>query len=150
MMFRVGRALAAGVAALLLLCSTAQAQVPDPYARELARQLAHAETTIDQQGFSRVAGPFAGGVPPRLNRRYPITLRAGQEYRIVGVCDSNCRDLDLRVYDGNDDMLVEDASNDDTPVVTIRPSQTGPHTIEVVMYRCSASPCYFAFNVYAR
>ncbi len=148
--FRVGHALAAGAALLLSLTSPAAAQVPDPYARELAHQLAEAETAPGHSGYMRVAGPFASALPARMNHRIQVTLRAGQEYRVVGVCDARCGAIDLRVLDPDDQVLAENALNGRTAVTSVRPSYTGPHTIEVVMLRCAGSPCYFAFNVYAR
>lgn len=141
---------AVAAAMLLLLGAPAAAQVPDPYARELASQLAQAETILSDNGFSRAAGPFAGGLGQRLNRRFQVTMRAGQDYRVLGVCDSRCRDLDLRLYDMNGALVSQDVLTDDVPVLQVRPRTTGVHTIEVAMFHCAATPCYFAFNVYSR
>lgn len=146
----IGKALAAAAALALLLTAPASAQVPDPYARQLAQQLAQAEQLLTQEGYSRVAGPFAGGLGQRLTQRYQVTLRAGQDYRILGVCDARCSDVDLRLFDPRNVMLTEDVLADDIPILTVRPYTTGQHTIEVIMHRCTGAPCYFAFNVYAR
>jgi hypothetical protein len=140
----------AGLAALLLLASPAAAQVPDPYARELARKLSHAEVVLTENGYARAAGPFAGGLDQGRAQRRSIMLRAGQDYRIVGVCDERCRDLDMRLYDPNGQVIAQDVLADDVPVIHIRPGFTGQHTIEVAMTRCSGSPCWYAFNVYSR
>jgi hypothetical protein len=145
----IGKRIAAAFAMLAILGAPAAAQVPSPFARELARQLAQGEQVLAQHGYSRAAGPFAGGLGQRLQRRFPVTLRAGQDYRVLGVCDSRCSDLDLRLLDPNDVVLTEDAMRDDVPILQVRPRMTGVHTIEVTMYQCTASPCYFAFNVYA-
>lgn len=149
--FRVGKILAA-VAAVALFGAfpAAQAQVPDPYGRELARQLAQAEALLGQRGYHRVAGPFAGGLDTRLNRRFQLNLRAGQEYRVIGVCDSRCSDIDMRIYDSADNVVAQDLLDDDVPIMELRPRVTGLYTIEVVMWQCTARPCFFAFNVYAR
>ncbi|HVK81754.1 MAG TPA: hypothetical protein VM915_14195 [Verrucomicrobiae bacterium] len=138
------------LAALLLLASTASAQVPDPHARELAQQLAQAETILADQGYGRAAGPFAGGLNQRDSRRYNVTLRAGQVYQIVGVCDTRCRDIDLRVYDPNNAVIAQDLLDDRVPVVRVRPRATGQYAIELSMFACGAQPCWYAVNVYAR
>lgn len=150
MRFEFARRLAAAAALVLLSGAPASAQVPDPFARELARQLAQADALLGQHGYSRVAGPFAGGLQQRATRRIPLTLRAGQDYSIAGFCDTHCRDIDLRVYDENNQLLGEDALTDDVPMVNVQPKFTGSYSVEVVMYQCNASPCYYAFNVYAR
>lgn len=141
---------AAALAALALLAGPAAAQVPDPFARELAQKLARAETILADQGYARAAGPFAGGLREAEGRRFIVTLRAGQDYRIVGVCDERCRDLDLRLYDADQRMIAEDVLQDAVPVIHVRPYATGQYAIEAIMHGCSAAPCWYAFNVYSR
>jgi hypothetical protein len=136
---------------LAALAGAAMAQgVPDPWAGQLAAQLARAERAFTGQGYSRVAGPFSGSLPRGGSRRFNITLRAGGDYRVVGVCDNDCRDLDMRIFDQNANLIAENTDRDDMPIVTSQPRWTGPFAVEVTMYHCAAAPCYFAFNVYGR
>ena len=147
----VMRKLAVAVAAFALLVGAeAAAQVPSPFARELAGQLAHAEPEVRSEGFMFVAGPFAGALAQQRARQININLRAGQEYRFVGTCDSNCSDMDLRLFDPNGQQVAQDTANDTTPMLRVRAATTGPHRVEVAMYRCSATECWYAFNVYSR
>src|SRR5262245_23460074 len=107
----------AGLAALAVLSGTAAAQVPDPFARELAQRLATAETPLTENGYARAAGPFAGGLPEARARRFTVMLRAGQDYRIVGVCDRRCGDLDLRLFAPSNQLIAQDVLNDAVPVI---------------------------------
>jgi len=142
---------AVAVAALaLILGPSATAQVPDPFARALARQLASAETVLSADGYSRAAGPFAGGLGQRENRRFTLSLRAGLDYRIVGVCDRRCGALALRLFDPNDALIARDIGANSAPAMHVRPAATGPHVVEVVMPRCAAAQCWYAVNVYSR
>lgn len=136
--------------AVLALGAPASAQVPDPFARELAHHLARIDQVVAQQNYQRAAGPFSGGLPQGQRRVFSVTLRAGQDYRLVGVCAQNCGDLDLRARGPNGMLLDEDILRDDVPVLTVRPVLTGQHTIEVDMAQCGAPRCWFAFNVYSR
>ena len=140
----------AAFAALTLAATPAAAQVPDPYARELAQRLSRAETLLVENGYARAAGPFAGGVNAGQGRRFSVMLRAGQDYRIVGVCETRCRDFDMRLYDPDNRVIGQDVLEDSVPVIHIRPRTTGRHTIETAMIRCASAPCWFAFNVYSR
>jgi hypothetical protein len=145
------RTLAAAFAALALsIGAAASAQVPDPFARELAQRLTRAETAVTNDGFMLAAGPFAGALPQRMARQININLRAGQEYRFVGVCDARCTDIDLRVLDPSGQVVAEDSADDDTPIVHVRATVTGAHRVEVAMYNCAADQCWYAFNVYSR
>jgi hypothetical protein len=148
---RVWKGAKAALGALMLLgAEPAAAQVPDPWAHDLARGLADAEQMVGERHYSRVAGPFAGGLPARLTRRVQLTMRAGQQYEIIGVCDARCGDLNLRMYDANDRLITEDVLTNNVPILDVSPPLTGLYTIEVEMARCAGDPCYYAFNVYAR
>ena len=148
---RSKKALAAAAAvALLLVAAPAVAQVPQPYAGQLLALLRHADQLMNQYGYNRAAGPFSGELNARATARFPITLRAGGDYRIVGVCDTRCSDLDMRLYDQSGTLRGQDVDTDDVPVVQANPSVTGVYNVEVIMYQCRAAPCYYAFNVYTR
>ncbi|WP_395645732.1 hypothetical protein [Terricaulis sp.] len=147
----VGRKIAVAWLALLAaaLAPAATAQVPDPYARDLAQRLAHVESVMSDEDYMRAAGPFFGPLSTGGGRRFTMNLRAGQEYRIVGVCDGRCSDLDLRaVFAGQ--VVAEDLAPDVTPVLHIQPRVTGPYEVQALMVRCRGDPCWFAFNVYSR
>lgn len=140
----------AALAALAVLTGTAAAQVPAPFARELDQRLTRAETTLSERGYLRAAGPFAGGLADNRARRFTVMLRAGQDYRIVGVCERRCSNLDLRLFNANNDLVAQDVLGDAVPVIHVRPAATGNHDIEAGMAQCDEAPCWFAFNVYSR
>lgn len=146
----LAKRVAGALAALALMAGPAFAQVPDPYARELAQRLARAEAVLSENGYARAAGPFAAGLQSRQGRRAPLMLRAGQDYRIVGVCESRCGDFDLRLFDANNRLVAQDVLEDNTPVIHIVPTATGQFSIEAAMVRCNAELCWYAFNVYSR
>ena len=128
----------------------ALAQAPAPVAHQLAQRLAQGELPITDHGFMRVAGPFAGPLAVHQTARVPITLRAGQVYRIFGVCGADCAAIDLRLYDAGATMIAENAPGPGAPLIEARPQRTGQYVVEVNMRRCAQAPCFYAFNVYAR
>jgi hypothetical protein len=144
-------AAAALFAALALAAGPAAAQVPDPFARDLAQKLARVEVDLVDQGYAHVAGPFVGNMASgTLRAPRTIMLRAGQDFQIAGVCDSRCRDLDLRLRDPRGTLIAADLQGDPTPLMHVRPAFTGPHTIEIAMIDCAAERCWYAVNVYSR
>lgn len=147
----LARKLAAALAVLTLLAAgEAAAQVPSPFARELAGNLTRAEPGLRSEGFMFVAGPFAGALAQQRARQININLRAGQEYSFSGTCDSNCGDIDLRLFDPNGQLVAEDTANNTAPMLRVRATTTGPYRVEVAMYKCEAAQCWYAFNVYSR
>ena len=150
MRLRLARVCAALAALALLAAAPASAQVPGPFARDLAQQLARSDQFQIDAGFSRAAGPFAGGLAQNQVRRFPLMMRAGQPYRVVGVCDARCTDLDFRLYAPDGALITQDVRANASAAVQINPPATGNYQVEAVMAACGAAPCYFAFNVYSR
>jgi hypothetical protein len=141
---------AAALAVFTLTALPAVAQVPSPFARELAGKLARAEGRLTENGYARAAGPFPGALSSGETRRQTVMLRAGQDYRVVGVCDRNCGNFDIRVFDPNNRLIAQDVLQDNIPVVHVVPALTGQYSIEPAMARCNAEQCWYAFNVYSR
>ncbi len=138
------------LAALVLLTGgPAASQVPDFFARDLAEKLARAEVALNEEGYMRAAGPFGGGLAVRTTDRIALTLRAGQDYRIVGVCDDRCA-LGLRLLDPNEAPIARAAEDAGAIVMRVRPAFTGAHSVEVMALRCQVAACWYAINVYTR
>lgn len=141
--------IAAALAVLALgVGAAAVAQVPDPFAHELAQKLTHADFALGEQGYMRAAGPFPGGAAVRETRTIPLSLRAGQEYSIVAVCDDRCA-LDVRLTDPNGALLARGMEEAGAWTMRVRPRFTGSHTVDIEAIRC-AGRCWYAVNVYTR
>lgn len=144
----VEKAAAALIAMALVASPTASAQ---PDLRDyLTRQLDNQEPDNAERGFAHAVGPLAGTLAANHAAQLPLTLRAGQDIRIVGVCDQACADLDLRVLNPRGDIVALDTRSNDRPVVDLRAEMFGQHTIEVGMINCNAPRCRYAVNVYTR
>lgn len=81
---------------------------------------------------------------------YTVNLRSGISYAIVAVCDEDCSDLDLGLYDSRGNLVASDTDDDDLPVVQVNPRWTGKFTIRTKMAQCSSNPCYYGVGVFAR
>lgn len=116
----------------------------------IVAQLQQATGALSQQGFQMVGEPFSGGLQPSQAWDVPAQMSVGYEYQIVGVCDRDCSDLDIRLYDGTGNLIVEDTSTTSQPNVGVIPTSTGTFTVQVHMYACTVAPCYYAVALYAR
>lgn len=116
----------------------------------IVAQLQQASANLAAQGYQQVGQPFSGGLQPNEAWNIPAQMQVGYEYQIVGVCDRDCTDLDMRLYDGNGGLIVEDTTTTSQPNVGVIPVTSGAFTIQVHMYACSVAPCYYAVALYAR
>lgn len=113
-------------------------------------QLQQAQAAFSQQGFQQVGEPFSGSLAQSQTWNVPAQLFAGFDYRVIAVCDRDCADLDLVLYDPNGAVVSQDASTDSHPVVSVAPGYNGNFTVQVQMYNCSIAPCYYAVALYGR
>lgn len=116
----------------------------------LTRQLQQANGVLGQQGYQLVGQPYSSSMQQGQSQDLPTDMSVGYEYQIVGVCDADCGDLDIRVYGGDGGLIVEDTSANNQPNVGIIPHTSGTFSIQVAMYQCSVAPCFYAVQLYAR
>jgi hypothetical protein len=116
----------------------------------IVAQLQQAQGVLAQQGYQMIGQPYSGGLQPGEQWNVPAQMQVGYEYQIVGVCDRDCTDLDLRLFDGNGGLIIEDTGVSNQPIVGVIPTTSGMFTVQVHMYACTVAPCYYAVALYAR
>lgn len=56
-----------------------------------------------------------------VKKEYSINLDSGLNYRIQGVCNKDCRDLDLSICDENGNRITTYTDNDSIPILKLSP-----------------------------
>ncbi|MDX2276422.1 MAG: toll/interleukin-1 receptor domain-containing protein [Hyphomonadaceae bacterium] len=120
------------------------------YQQQVMARLAQADQILAQQGFVRTGDPVTGQLEQGQGWNWPITLNVGHEFRVVGVCDNDCVDLDLALYDGYGNEISRDPAADATPMVGVIPTTSGQFTVQAHMFQCTQSPCFYALGLYAK
>lgn len=69
-------------------------------------------------------------------------------YQAVAVCDVDCSDVDLSVFDSAGNLLERDVLTDDVPVVDFTVSAPQAIRFDVSMVECSAASCGYGFRLY--
>lgn len=142
------------LAGLVLVPGTVRAQASPRDA--VAEHLDDASAEASQKGFRSSPRVFdarevMGMLPRGGSVVLEANLRAGARYTVVAVCDAECVDLDLRAHaPGPGEVLDEDVSTDDVPVLTFTATRDGPHPVTVIMSECRAELCWFGLKVLAR
>ena len=140
----LGPAVVVGVAFMIAGCQQATGREP-----LMDALIGETTAVFAEEGFapfdSRRTGELGlGGVAGE-----EIDLQAGTTYGIVGLCDVDCSDLDLRLLDPDAASVSEDDAGDDGPVLLVTAGTSGVFTVEVSMVRCAAASCGWAVQVYA-
>ncbi|HET7234346.1 MAG TPA: PPC domain-containing protein [Longimicrobium sp.] len=117
----------------------------------VSRLLAQAGSLARQHGYTQAASrPATGALNHGLSEAVDVTLNGGREYLLVGVCDQDCGDMDLRLSTPSGAVLAQDMANDDTPVLQFTAPSTGSFRVRVMMANCTANPCYYGVALYRR
>jgi hypothetical protein len=128
---------------LFALPSIAGAQ---SHAEAVWTQLNRAYNQVNGDGFGSrnyVIGRMASGA----SDSWSFTLPGGTSYKIIGVCDNDCADLDIRVSIG-DDVVAEDILDDDVPIVNFTAKNETRYSVRVTMATCKANPCFWGIGVF--
>ena len=137
-------------AAVLAAAVATQATAQNTYQQQIIRQLTTAASAVQSQGYTADRAPVMGSLNDDAQEGVLLQLTAGMRYAILGVCDNDCSDVDLRVYDPLGNMLGEDILVDDRPVVEFVAPSSGQYRANVIMATCNTNPCYYGVQVYVR
>lgn len=123
----------------------------------VGRRLDEISTVSAMQGYGldghamnsyAVAGQLERGGSVKL----VVHLWAGKSYRITGVCERACGDVDLRLHDlaAAGVAVAEDTLSDSVPLLEFSARTTGPHLLTVDMRECEGESCYFGVRILSK
>lgn len=94
--------------------------------------------------------PVVSTIRSKSTKTHTLTLDAGIPYVIVGVCDNDCGDIDLRLYNDEDDVVSSDMDTDDDPMLRVSSQQKAKFKLEVIMENCSTLSCYYGIGIFGQ
>ena len=132
--------------AMTLGLATVSSQA-DIYVDSIAEQISGVTDAMSEEGWV-----MESIVMSKLNENSEDTWSfvpvRGQRYRLVAVCDQDCPDIDLFIYDSHENLVDSDEEEDAYPVATISSADGNSYDYTVKMYSCTAEPCYYALGIY--
>ncbi|AKG22345.1 hypothetical protein [Calothrix sp. 336/3] len=120
------------------------------FINDVGEQLIRAGMASGLRGYELTHEPVINSMNHGYSSYVTVTLRAGVSYGIVGVCDRDCRDLDIALINDRGYAIASDMGNDDIPFIPITPSRTATYRIRVDMSRCHNQPCYYGVGIFGR
>ena len=147
-----------GLALLAAGCGGSRAQpsttIPtggNQYTAQVDMYLARLADNARGQGYYRIAaGPVHGGLRDDETASHTMDVVGGNEYVLMGACDNDCTDVDLKIYDQSGTLLMQDIAVDDTPVLVFTANSSGRYRVQVIMATCNRAPCYYGIELMAR
>ncbi|HUF50365.1 MAG TPA: hypothetical protein VMN60_05995 [Longimicrobiales bacterium] len=142
----VALAFVSGVVLTGAAVQTPTMQKLDTYVAQVYVQLRGYETELELGEWTHTV--FTGSLAEGRSLTVNVPLDNAREYFFLGVCDNDCTDLDLKVYDTNGQLVDEDLELDDYPLLNVSAERTGMYRIEIMMVTCSENPCRFGLAAY--
>jgi hypothetical protein len=131
------------------LVLAAQARAQSQWEQQVLDQLRSAGDVLGPDGYSLRGDPHTGTLKNESSEDFSIVLEGGVRYILVGVCDNDCTDVDLRLLDESGQEIDSDYEEDDVPMVEAGPARAAQYTVHVYMAKCSTEPCFYGVGVFA-
>ncbi|AVH63488.1 hypothetical protein [Nostoc sp. 'Peltigera membranacea cyanobiont' N6] len=122
----------------------------DEYVNEVGIQLMKAIVNAGFGGYSPTHEPHIDTLYHDSSDYITINLRAGKSYGIVGVCDRDCQDLDIALYDDRGNLIASDLEDDDIPAIGVTPYRNGTYRVRIDMANCDSKLCYYGLGVFGQ
>ena len=136
------------VVCVIVWASEASAQ--ERYVKQVRAQLESIQEKLADDEFERTHSFKIDKLPADGSDTFSLTLKKETDYVLVSACDADCSDLDIKVYDENDNEVAQDTTVDDLAMVSVTPRWTGQFRIEITMFSCDDDPCYYGIGVFGR
>ena len=117
---------------------------------EVSDMLDALEAVWVEDGYTRSGSILSGWLDEDEQEMHRVDLQSGADYMIMGMCDFDCEDLDLALYDSSGDLVDEDVLPDELPVLEFTGPSDGAFLLEASMVTCTVEPCEYGVLVLRR
>ncbi|MDJ0735268.1 MAG: hypothetical protein QNJ47_14635 [Nostocaceae cyanobacterium] len=133
-----------------IICSATILSPIATFARDgniTARLLGHSIALgADEYKVSQDYRVYYNWLSPNYYHKLTYDLRSRKSYIITATCDENCSDIDLEIYDVNDNLIYADKNANKDP--KIKMNKGGRYKLRVIMQGCRASSCEYGVAVF--
>lgn len=148
--FIIMRITSVAAAGALLLLAAVPAAAQQSWTDLVDYVLGETSEALEQEGYRFAGFAHQGALEQGERESVALRLSAGSDVMLLGICDVDCDDLDLAILDTQGERIDIDTKVDDSPIVAVTPKRTGLYTVGVQMAGCSAQPCRYAIQAFAR
>lgn len=127
------------------VCQSLSAQ--SRWDRQVDARITQAGATLQGRAYRLAGLAGRGTLNTGESATFSITLPAGAESALTGVCDDDCADLDLSLSTNGYDIDAARGGGN-APIVRVTPAAPTTYTVTVRMASCRVNPCWFAVAVF--
>lgn len=113
-------------------------------------QFQQADDFFNARGYSLSQELSQGQLSENAHENITVNLTSGNVYAIVAFCDLDCEDLNLELYDEQNNLVDYDRETDDKPIVLVQPEETSQFLLKITMASCNRAACEYGLGIYGR
>lgn len=133
---RAGRGFRVRVcAAVVAVCLTPWGSLDADQPTAVKRAAALYVMGIQPKGFTTLRNEDSDVLAPGQVMQYTVTLYKRVTYVLFAAGDDSISDLDVYLYDENNNLIDRDTSSDNIPIVSVTPKWTGSFRLLVKNFR---------------
>ena len=137
------------VALTLLLAPTAIA-AQSRWQRQAQAHGDQTSATLTATGYTPLSARWSGALDNGETASDTVTLSAGISYVLLGVCDDDCRGLELGLFAANGYEVDAAQRSGNAPIVRVTPRETARYRFTVRMTGCGMNPCWYGVRAFRR
>lgn len=100
------------------------------------------------KGFTPTGWVNNGTLAQGKDATVSVSLKGDSVFGVVGVCDNECGDLNLRLIDSSGKEVDNDLEADSNPLLAT--NAQGNYTIKVSMVKCTSPKCAYRLVAYKK
>jgi hypothetical protein len=101
------------------------------------------------EGYAEMGDSERGSLNTDQEIRFPVEIRGGLDYQVFGVCDNDCDDMDIIVFDPSGREVGSDILPDAVPIVSFSAEESGIYRVAAIMVSCTLEPCGYEVATFA-
>lgn len=101
-----------------------------------------------ERGFGYAGDMVVGSLQQGGHEYFEFDFVKHREYVIKGICDGDCGDIDLYLYNRRNDLVQSNTRPGAGPAIQLGTGYDGRYKIQTSMASCSVEPCYYAVQVF--
>jgi type II secretory pathway pseudopilin PulG len=119
----------------------------DQWAQQIQQLFDKANDQMQSNGYHVDSPIHMGTLKASTSERITLHVTGGGKTQIMGICDTDCSNIDLILYDNAGNVLSKDLEADDVPIVE-REGGAADLQLEVRMVKCTTDPCRYGVRAY--
>jgi hypothetical protein len=139
------------ISSVVLAATASPVSAQSDWRLHVQQQLQERGQGLRQQGFALMPEIPVGSLSEGEQKVLSFGLDGGGDYAFLGMCDSDCSDLDLRLDTVDGQEVDSDYQIDNTPAVYVENlGRSGTYLLTIGMAACVSGSCRYGVGVFRR